>query len=78
MGGGRGRGGKLKMKISDEVNYDSFILYLVYLFLQLLNFIIEFVDIVEEGKILVFDFYEFIDQLINVLNTSGFFDCVES
>ena len=65
------------MIISLTISVNVF-LYLVYLFLQLLDFIIEFVDVVEEGKIFVFDFYEFIDQLINVLNTSGFFDGVES
>ncbi len=53
-------------------------LYLINLLLQLLNFIIEFINIVEQRKILVLYFNELGYQQINIFNTSGFLDCLES
>ena len=47
--------------------------YLINLFLQQFNFIVKFINIVEECKVFIFHFNEFSYQPIDVIYTCGFF-----
>jgi hypothetical protein len=45
-----------------------------YAFLEHLNFIVEFVDVVEQREVLVFDFNEPMDEFVNVSDACSCFD----
>ena len=52
--------------------------YLINLFLQQFNFIVKFINIVEECKVFIFHFNEFSYQPIDVIYTCGFLYSLKS